>query len=251
MLDHMSGGRFQLGVGRGISAFELAYFGVPHLESQAMYEEAYQVVLSGLANDVLNHRGEYYHYTNAPMELRPLQTPHPPLWYGAGNPASAEWAARNRVNIVMNAPCSVARPITDRYREVWRAERGDEAIPMMGVARQLYVAETDAEAERRGKPAFDSWFASFAKLWRRFGANPIRYPDDFDTARKLDLVVVGSPATVRENVERQIAEGGCNYFACRLAYGDLTYDESARSVDLFAAEVMPHFRAAADRPAAE
>ena len=54
---------------------------------------------------------------------------------------------------------------------------------MMGITRQLYVAETDAEAEKRGRPAFDTWFASFAKLWQSFGANPIRYPDTFDAAQ--------------------------------------------------------------------
>ena len=182
MLDHMSAGRFQLGVGRGISAFEVAYFGISHLESQAMYQEALEVLRNGLASDVLNHRGEYYRYTNVPMELQPLQKPHPPLWYGIGNPEAAVWAAQNSVNVISNAPCSAVAKIADRYKEVWQATNGSAALPRIGIARQVYVAETDGEAERRARPAFDAWYASFAKLWRRFGAEPTRYPGDFDLA---------------------------------------------------------------------
>ena len=239
MLDHLSAGRFQLGVGRGVSAFELAYFGVGHLDSQAIYEEALEVLRKGLASEVLDHRGLHYRYTGVPMALRPLQTPHPPLWRGVGGPEGAVRAAGCGVNVVSNAPCPAAAEITRRYREEWRARHPDAPLPKMGIARQVYVAATDAEAVRRARPAFDAWYASFAGLWRRFGAEPTRYPGDFDLARRADAVVAGSPDTVRAEIERQMAESGCNYFVCRFAYGDLDFDESARSLDLFAGEVMP------------
>ncbi len=89
MLDNLSRGRFQLGVGRGISTFEVGHFGIPHTKIRSLYDEALEVVLKGLGCEVLDHDGRHYHYANFPMELRPVQKPHPPLWYGTGSPGSA------------------------------------------------------------------------------------------------------------------------------------------------------------------
>ena len=99
-------------------------------------------------------------------------------------------------------------------------------------------ATSGRRGEARGRPAFDSWFASFSKLWQTFGANPIRYPDNFDAARKAGVITVGSPDTVRAEITEQQEVSGCNYWVSRMAYGDLTFEESARSLDLFAAEVI-------------
>ncbi len=251
MLDNLSRGRFQLGVGRGISTFEVGHFGIPHTKIRGLYDEALEVVLNGLTSEVLNHDGRNYHYANFPMELCPVQKPHPPLWYGTGSPGSAAWAARNKANIVINTPARLAAPLIEQFTETWREAQGEAPLPMMGITRQLYVAETDTEAEARGRPAFDSWFASFAKLWQAFGANPIRYPDTFDAARKAGVITVGSPETERAEIAEQQEVSGCNYWVSRMAYGDLTFEESARSLDLFSAEVMPHFRADEARPAAQ
>ena len=102
MLDQMSGGRFLLGVGRGISPIELRYFGIDPDTAPAMYAEALEVILRGMTNKELSFEGKYYRYANVPMELTPLQQPHPPLWYGIGRPDGVPWAAERRVNVVAN-----------------------------------------------------------------------------------------------------------------------------------------------------
>ncbi len=246
MLDHLGRGRFQLGVGRGISFLELGHFGIAHPDVREIYEEALAVILAALGGETLDHAGKRFRYTGFPMELRPLQKPHPPLWYGPGSPGSAEWSARVKANIVINAPAKAAAPLIDIFRETWAEVHGATPLPLMGITRQTYVAETDREAEARGRPAFDSWYASFARLWRTFGADPIRYPDTFDEARRLGVVVVGSPETVCAEIAAQREESGCTYFVSRMAYGDLSYEESVRSLDLFAGEVMPRFVDAAE-----
>lgn len=245
MLDHLSGGRFELGVGRGISAFEIAYFGVSHLEAKRIYNEALEVVLKGLTSDVLDHQGEYFRYFNVPLELRPLQQPHPPLWYGIGSPDGIDWAARERVNVCSNAPAAPAGKMLERYRAGWDKAHGGGITAKMGIARHVYVADTTEEAERIAARAQQAWYASFAKVWRDYGANPLRYPADFEGFRKTGLILCGTPDEVRAAIEREIAESGCTYFVCRIAYGDLSFEEASRSLDLFTAEVMPHFTASA------
>ena len=83
----------------------------------------------------------------------------------------------------------------------------------------------------------------FVELWRAHGASPVvaQYTDDFDETRDKDLLVFGSPATVKAEIERYLEISGTNNFVCRFAYGSLTYPQSRASLDLFAEEVMPKF----------
>jgi len=57
-----------------------------------------------------------------------------------------------------------------------------------------------------------------------------------------DTIITGTPSTVRAAIEEQLEVSGANYFVPRFAYGDLTHEESVRSLELFTSEVMPHFR---------
>jgi alkanesulfonate monooxygenase SsuD/methylene tetrahydromethanopterin reductase-like flavin-dependent oxidoreductase (luciferase family) len=245
MLDHMSGGRFQLGVGRGISPYELGYYGIDAKQSQAMYHEAYLVVMKALSSDTLTHEGEHFNFRDVPIMMHPVQKPHPPLWYGVGAVDGVAWCVQNRVNAVVNGTLARVREITDRYRAEWAAAGHAPAqMPNVGTTRHVVVAPTDAEAIAMAGRAYAHWWASFMFLWKKHDAAPVfaAYPGDFDLAVRADLVLAGSPATVRRLLETHISQSGVNYLLCRFAFGDLSLEESMQSVDLFAAEVMPHFR---------
>jgi alkanesulfonate monooxygenase SsuD/methylene tetrahydromethanopterin reductase-like flavin-dependent oxidoreductase (luciferase family) len=243
MLDHLSQGRYQLGCGPGVSAFEIAYYGVSHLESQRMYREALDVLLQGLTNEVLDHQGEYYRYFNVPMIMRPYQTPHPPLWYGVAHPGGVGWPAENNVNTVMNSPRDRAKAIVDRYKEVHAEKHGAGApLPKIGLVRHVFVADTDKEAEKHASGAYEMWKASHVELWRKFQGDNRLWPETLEGAMNMDAAIVGSPDTVRENIQSAIEESGCNYLCGRFAFGDIAHADLERSVDLFVDEVMPHLQ---------
>jgi len=242
MLDQMSGGRLELGVGRGVSPIEIEYFGFDPARSQAMYLEAYQVILQAMRGRVLTFEGEYYRFKDVPIHLAPLQRPHPPIWYGLSNPESAEFAADNRFNVVSNAAPRSVRVITDRYRAQWEKKGNDSAsIPFIGMARHVVIADTDAEAMKLARRAYARWWEGFIYLWRMRGATPpfTTYTEDFDAVLKNGQAIVGSPGTVRETIAAQQKEAGLNYFLLRFAFGDLTLAESMRSVELFAERIQP------------
>jgi alkanesulfonate monooxygenase SsuD/methylene tetrahydromethanopterin reductase-like flavin-dependent oxidoreductase (luciferase family) len=251
MLDQLSGGRLELGVGRGVSPLEIGYFGFDPAKSQAMYVEAYQVILKAMREGTLTERsftfkGEYYNFDSVPFHLEPLQRPHPPIWYGLSNPESAEFAAANRFNVVSNAAPKAVRVITDRYREQWAGNGNDpEKIPFIGMARHVVIADTDQEAMKLARRAYARWFESFIFLWRLRGATPpfTTYTEDFDAVLKNGQAIVGSPETVREMIASQASEAGLNYFLLRFAFGDLSLEESLRSVDFFARRVQPALEA--------
>src|SRR5271166_1040467 len=123
MLDHMSGGRLEIGFGRGSVPYEIAFYGENAEERQQIYAERLELILKAFTVRRLTWKGRYDQFENVPMELTPLQKPHPPLWYGAHSPDSAERAARRGLNIVTNDMPDKARATIARYREVWRASR--------------------------------------------------------------------------------------------------------------------------------
>src|ERR1700691_116106 len=89
MLDERSGAALDIGFGRGASPVELALYGVNPDEAQAIYAEGVDLILAGLTHKVLDFHGKYFSFTDVPMELAPLQKPHPPIWYGVHAPDSA------------------------------------------------------------------------------------------------------------------------------------------------------------------
>ena len=94
MLDQMSGGRLEIGFGRGSVPAELIYYGQNPDEAQEVYAEALELIITGLTERTLTFRGRFFNFDAVPMELVPCQKPHPPIWYGVHAPESAERAAR-------------------------------------------------------------------------------------------------------------------------------------------------------------
>jgi alkanesulfonate monooxygenase SsuD/methylene tetrahydromethanopterin reductase-like flavin-dependent oxidoreductase (luciferase family) len=246
LLDQMSGGRFMLGIGRGVSPVEFGFYGADLAEAPAIYAEVLECLMRGFRNETLTFEGEYFRFKDVPMVLRPFQKPHPDLWYGVLNPDSVVWAAANDVNIVTPAPAGHMRRITDRYRAEWQAHgKPAEHLPLMGLGRHIVVAETDAEAEAVARRAYARWRYSLTKLWVErhlpiTGLGAV-YPESYDDVVKVGSLCAGSPATVRAFIADQVARSGANYLVSWMAFGDMGADEALYSVELFGAEVMPAF----------
>lgn len=246
MLDQMSGGRLELGIGRGVSPIEVGFYGIDPAQSQSIYLEASAVLLKAFANSTLSFDGKYFRFTDVPLEMKPVQRPHPPLWLGIENPDSTRFAAQNKINMVCNRPAAQVRALTDRYREEWSKAGGAASdIPILGMNRHIVIADTEREAFAVAKPAYEAWLASLNHLWLRNGLKPPHaYPDDFEAALKLGFFIAGTPQTVRDTIAFQIAAAGLNYLMCRLAFGNMPFESSLRSVDLFARDVMPQLKQA-------
>ena len=243
MLDQLSGGRLELGIGRGVSPFETNNYALDFSQTGAMYHEAFQVLLTGLAADELTFDGKFYRFDKVPMVLKPVQRPHPPLWYGVSIPDNADWPAANDVNVVSLAPPAAVRPIFERYQAT-RRRLGKGDTTLRGVGRHVVVADTDEKALAIARRAYPRWRSNFFWLFRRHGSAPRvsdLYPESFDQLAALRTAVAGSPQTVRDFIAAEIEETSPNYFVPWLAFGDMTVDEALHSVDLFGREVMPAF----------
>lgn len=245
MLDHLSGGRLTVGVGRGGALFEHQRFGVDPNDAPAMYHEAFAVLMRAFEADVLDFEGKFYRYKDYVVQARPVQRPHPPIWYGAPNAEAIAWAAPRGINVVSLGPALRARAISDRYRKEW-SDRGRDAaeLPAIGITRHVVVADTDEEAQRIAHAAYPRWRRAMGFIWRRSGIEFTLkdiYPTDFGDLARIGHGVAGSSATVRDYIANLRNETGVNTVLCQMVFGDISFDDASHSIQLFGREVIPAF----------
>ena len=246
MLDHMSGGRLEIGFGRGSVPFEIAYYGQNAQERQQIYTERLELILKAFAVGTLTWQGRYDRFENVPMEMAPLQKPHPPLWYGAHSADSAERAAQKGFNIVTNDAPGNARLIIDRFRQVWQWTQSSDAAPKIGLVRFIVVADTDSDALTIARRAYLRWRSSFVNLSVMHGAlpdSPLNV-ESFDQLIRQGQAIAGSVDTVRAFLRKQMEISGANYLVGQFCFGDLSLDDMLRSVELFAIHIMPKLQTA-------
>ena len=240
MLDQLTGGRFQLGVGRGGQPAEHSRFGLVEEDLGPMFEEGLAILMHGLTGELKAHKGAYYDLPNVPLRIHPVQKPHPPLWYGTASSHRNAWAAEHAVNLLCLVPNARAREVFDDYREKLAAM--GKAEPNIGLARQLIVAPTDAEAERIAERAWQPFVESFNWLVEHLGRPAFPIAQTFAGAVDMGLAFAGSPASVRDFVARARDEAAANYLALEIAFGDISEEEAGQTARLFAGEVMPAFK---------
>src|SRR5262245_1235116 len=252
MLDHLSYGRLEVGVGRGVSPFELKYHKIEHAESRDIFIDAFNCISAGLTTDSLTYRGPRYSYEQVPIALRPLQQPHPAFWYGSSNTIGSTWAGEHGLHFVTLGPMATAKANIDAFREAF-ARRGRAAQPKaefpggvaIGVQRHVFVADTEEEARRFAKPAMDAHLANLNWLRYKHGVtgltSRLNVPRgaDYEACVADRTVISGDPEQVRTEIERQVGELGVNYLLAYLFLGTMTLNEALRSLQLFSTEVMP------------
>lgn len=240
MLDQLSDGRLQLGLGKGAVYLEQMLYGIDPASVPARDEEVRAIVMTALAEGRVDHRGTHYTVPDLRMVLRPLQQPHPPLWYGLGSAASAAWAAEHAMNCVSLLPAPAASGLFDAYRARWRALGRGGAVPLLGLNRHVVVADSDARARALAEAAFPAWRRSFEHLWQARGVPlPRPFPETWAAMEAVGAGIAGAPATVRERLGEQCAIAGATYLGCQILFGRMALADAVRSAELLAAEVVP------------
>jgi alkanesulfonate monooxygenase SsuD/methylene tetrahydromethanopterin reductase-like flavin-dependent oxidoreductase (luciferase family) len=246
MLDQLSGGRLELGVGRGVSPIESKIFGMNSIEeSRERYREALEVFFQACGNPAFNFDGKLFHYRDAELHVQPLQKPYPPLWFPSSNRESIEFTARHGYHTAFIGKHADCKPLFERYRELWEKHRNDPgrhnahvAAPFLARTQHLVVADTDAEAEKLGLKAYETWAAHIHHLTRKLGRPDVHQttPYDQDSSQRL---ITGSPASALEKLQEMLSVTGANYLLCIFSFGDLHPEQALQSLELFSGEVLP------------
>ncbi len=160
MLDNLSAGRLEIGIGRG-GVLE-AYFWGQEADSEtnyARYLETLEIMLRGLSHDELTYTGRFHSFQDLPMRLHPLQKPYPPLWYMR----NVETAAMDGMHTIIVGSLDSLGNEVQRYRSTWEQYQGTGALtvqgeePKIGLVVHMVVAETDDEAIAIATPAWEKY----------------------------------------------------------------------------------------------
>jgi alkanesulfonate monooxygenase SsuD/methylene tetrahydromethanopterin reductase-like flavin-dependent oxidoreductase (luciferase family) len=251
MLDNLSRGRLDVGVGRGISPIELSFFNLDAGESRAIFREALETVTTALSTGKLSCDGKYFSFKNVELKIEPFQRPYPPLWYPTNSSDSMAWLAQEGFHTVVHYQLMpTIRELFGLYRRVWQENSKNPKRlnahvrePLYGISRHVYVGESDAKAWEEAKRALAYFNDNTSYLQSIRGDNRRKdYLNDFETRRAEGLYIAGAPETVRQEVKKHLEVTGANYFVASFAFGNLTAEQTLNSMRLFAREVMPAFR---------
>jgi len=254
MLDNLTHGRLEVGVGRGVSPFELNFHKVNHEQSRDIFLDAYDCILKGLTSDELNHSGQFFTYTKVPMELKTLQKPYPPIWYASSAEFGSRWAGERGLHFGTLGSLETAKKNIDAYKDAFAKAGGKPAhakpeFPggvVIGVNRQVVVADTVEDARRIAEPAHEQHHEKITWLLKR-NVTSVNYAQHivggYEAAVAAGSTIVGTPDTVRAEIERQVKMLGVNHMNCSMFFGNMKLEDALRSQKLFAKEVMPKLAA--------
>jgi alkanesulfonate monooxygenase SsuD/methylene tetrahydromethanopterin reductase-like flavin-dependent oxidoreductase (luciferase family) len=252
VLDQISNGRVVLGAAPGYVADEFAMMGIPRDERNRRFEEALDLLQLAWKGEPFEFDGRYY---QVPAGTR--VGPHPvnreiPIWYGVSGPRMLANAAKRGCAVVASPRHTVeeVREHYDRYEAV-AAEVGYQITerPMM---REVFIAETQEEAERIAAPGIEYLFQDLYGRRSAMGERELR-TDDGELVRDLRQAmfealrgrfIVGDPEHARREVARMQDELGCTEMLCWTHVPGVKGEDAMRSIRLFAEEVMPHFQSA-------
>ena len=284
MLDHLSDGRLEVGVGRG-GVLEAYFWGSDWgvEENFTKYQETLAAVREGLTHDSLTYKGEFYNFDDLPMRLRPKQQPYPPMWYMR----NVEIAANEGMNCIIVGNMDGLEANVKRYREIWAETQGPEFLtiqgtePKIGLVNHLVLADTEEEAVKAAKPAWEEYLWNLSaprriEAERRgldqflsggMNARPEGLPDREADARFQSSAPADAETQRRRQEPGNVAEQaqasnfrvvagtpdtirayldeylttGANYFVCAFHFGNMEHAIAEHSIELFVKEVMPRY----------
>jgi alkanesulfonate monooxygenase SsuD/methylene tetrahydromethanopterin reductase-like flavin-dependent oxidoreductase (luciferase family) len=256
MLDTLTEGRVDCGIGRGLKPYEFRAFGQDQEVSREVFTECLDVVRKVWADENFSHKGKYYTCEkNTPLSPPLVQKPHPPLYVSAQSPESIRWAASQDIPFgQIDALVDESRKDQKVYREIQMAH-GFAPVPRLFVTRDVYVAASDEDARREAKPYlirnWDLWnrYTQFTRtgqmpdsydLWRKRA--PMLYALSYEEIIGHGLILVGTPDTVIRTILDQQSQLDIAMMVLGFRFGGMPYDIARRSMHLFATEVMPELR---------
>ena len=256
LIDNISKGRLIVGLGRGTAynIYDYQGYGLDHTEAQARFEEAESIMFRAWTEGQVEHHGRFLDIKVPMLRPRSYTKPHPYVIRSASSEEGMLHIAHQGRPFMMNVQSNeVTRHRMDLYRRTLREQGCDEAtvarnVDECWVWRNVFVAETDAEAARIAIPAFESMHEQRTEMRKRVyqeqGVSivPMPAPGAAPAARLVieHSLIYGSPATVTEALAKVDAIGvGGVIMQFRL--GPMSYDDVAQSLTLFMREVAPHF----------
>ena len=259
MLDCYSGGRIISGFVRG-TAVESIQGGIDPTENRERFEEAHDLILKCWTTPgPFRYEGKYYHYRAVNPWVRPMQKPHPEVWFpGLSSPESVVWAARHQ-HPYMNLGSLLEH--TERLRQVYidtAHQVGFTPEPAhFGYLLKVLVADTDEKAQEMGRHFM--WTDAHRNKGPREHNDPPGYQSreavaiqrtlpgaggfgrrmSYEQLQEVSNLIIGSPQTVTQKLRQIIERLSPEYLHIYGNEGLMPHQDVMRSIELLGKEVIP------------
>jgi alkanesulfonate monooxygenase SsuD/methylene tetrahydromethanopterin reductase-like flavin-dependent oxidoreductase (luciferase family) len=252
MLDLMSGGRLEFGVGRGSVVYDYEVFGLPYDQAQTRTLEALAVIKTAWTGEQFSHAGQFFQIPSVKVWPRPEQRPHPPIWVSCSNDAANfEWTARQGYNLLTIGfvkPVSQFAELTRRYRAAWADAGRAPGGFQLGTLYHSVICEHGPTARALAVGAITRFLGQLRESDALASQPRPGRTHVLDTVSAEQLIeqsrlVAGNPAEVADMLAYLQAEVGFTQVDLMFQFGGLPIETARESMELFAAEVMPRLRA--------
>ncbi len=256
MLDHLSQGRFEFGIGRGSSSTEQRGFGITDPEvTKAMVDEVLPEFKKMWSSNEYQFDGKYFSLPPRNVLPKPYSDPHPPMWVAAGNPGTFEKAARLGLGVLCFTTGSpeTLKPLIEVYKtNIEKAEPvGEYVNDNVMVTSQMLCLE-DGQRARDIACNMTSGYQNtlvfhyldtFPKPegipdWPTLIPEPT--PEMLDQAIAAKLVMVGTPDEVSKSV-KEYEDAGADQVCFGMLSTTMPIDVAVEAVETFGKHVIPEF----------
>ncbi len=248
-LDLLSGGRLDVGLGRGYQHYEFERFGLELESGRQRWDESVDIIVRSFEGRPFSYDGKLFKIPETAVFPQPVQKPHPPIWITAQSPDSLDAAVRRGFN-VLTGGFGVSIDRLAEFRRLFDRVVGEvkpQRPLQIGVQRAVYVTDSLADAREAAEQA--RWNMRVTLSLRnhyerveRGRAIPVPAAKEPDLDDLLDrFLVIGTPDTCIRQIKRIRELVGITHFNCSFWFGDLAHARVLRSMELFAREVMPAF----------
>ena len=250
VIDNLSGGRFVFGVAPGYVSQEFTAHGVPREERVGRFEEALDLMIRAWSGEPFSFEGRYYQVPEGRVTPKPVQSPHPLIWYGVSAPGSLRRAAARRSVQIMSPRHGLAElegPLRTLRSGRQGCRLGDSgtADHPPGVCRPSM-----AEAEAKAAPAVDYLYrelygaasAAGDRVLKRDDGSVIEDPTEVAFTTFKDRYIIGDPEFAIRRIRDYQAAVSPSEMICWMHMPGVSGTDALASLELFASEVMPHFR---------
>jgi alkanesulfonate monooxygenase SsuD/methylene tetrahydromethanopterin reductase-like flavin-dependent oxidoreductase (luciferase family) len=260
MVDVISNGRLNLGVGRGYQPREFKNLGIADQQqhSREIFEESLDILVGLWENDSFSYNGKFYQLDDVTITPKPVQKPRPPLYVAAISPSTFELVRKYDMNVLVTPTLMSLDELKQFVLKAKRdlCELGHDPLELnFPMNWQMHLAETEDEALTRPAEALDWYFNLVMKLVPKGPTAPKGYEYMANLAEAFEagggvsindlraggIILLDTPEKVRAKIEEVRTEIGQQEIFCWMRIGGLEDKKVRASMKLFAEEVMPHF----------
>lgn len=253
VVDLLSEGRLELGVGRGMITIHFQGFNVPLDESRGRFEEALVIIQQAWTRETCSFDGRFFQVPAAAVVPKPLQKPHPPLRIAANSPETAVFAGEQGYSVFVAAPIHPGRKLPEQvavYRQALHTAGHPENSEDVAIAFPVYVADSVAQVRHEVETSFLNYFRAISRQ-ARLGErdNSAKYDYLRQIRRRVEAItweqiepmaIYGSPASCIAKIEEVHTQCQMDQLICWFNPGGLIPHRNVlTSMRRFAEEVMP------------